>query len=199
MKHKFSFRKKILMAFCVVMVIGFLTNRQILRTTTHSHFNKNELLDKEEKGYAKRCYGYLIERPDTSSMPPDISKYDFNSDIYRKWGLGKRRVFIKPEKRYILKTEDIDIMWKIYKDVDLNNLNDLEKNFLNKIHNLYGPGSLQQKDLLKFIRESEGDFFDADVATYEYMLGYLSVIFDFNEIDDHIVIFMHRLGPVAVF
>ena len=198
MKYKFSLREKILVGFCAVMVVGFLTHRQILRAVVHIHFDRNDLLNEEEKEYAKRCYDYLMKHPDTS-MPLYFSKYNFDSELYKKWGLGKRRLFIKPEKQYILRIEYLDPLWTIYKGVDLNNLNDLEKEFLNKIHNYYGSGSLRQEDFLKFIQDSDSSLFDADIETYEYMLGYLSEILNFTKVDDHVIIFISRLGPVAVF
>ena len=197
MRYKISLRNKALIGICIVVVIGFIANRQILRVITHIHFNKNSLLNKEEKEYAKRCYDYIMKHPDTS-MPLYFSKYNFESDLYKKWGLGKRRLFIKPEKQYILRIEYLDPLWRIYEGVDLNELDVLEKDFLNKIHNRYGSGSLHQEEFLKFIQDGESSLFDADIETYEYMLGYLSEILNFTKVDDHVIIFMHRLGPVAV-
>jgi hypothetical protein len=198
MKHKFSLRKKILIGLCAVMVIGFLAHRQILRAVAHAHFNRNDFLNKEETEYAKRCYGYLMKHPDDSE-PLHFGTYNFDSDLYKKWGLGNRRLFIKPEKQYILRIEYIGVLWMYYEGVDLNNLDVLEENFLQKIHDYYGQRPLRPEEFLKFIKDNNSFFDDADFATYEYMLVYLSEILDFTEIDDHIIIFMHRLGPVAVF
>lgn len=186
------------------MVFGFLANRQILRAAAHIHFNKNDLLNKNEREYAKRCYDYCMKLPDTLTMTFDMFNYSsFDSDLYKKWGLGRKRLFIRTERHYIRKIEDIEIMWMIYHRIDLNNLDALEENLLQKIHDHYGQRPLRQEDFLKFVQESNGIFFDAEsmidvVEAYEYILVYLSEIFNFTEIDDRMIIFIYILGPVWI-
>ena len=199
MKYKFSLREKVLVGLCMVVVVGFIANRQMPRTLTYIHFNKNPLLNDEQKEYAKRYYDFSMKHPGRSIMPLDISEYKFDSDLYKKWGLGKRRLFTKPEKQYILKLEGIENLWmtyeKEYKSIDLNNLSKSEAAYLKKIHDKYGDKPV---DLIKEIRDDEGDFFKENVELYEHCLPFLSEVFGFKKTDDLVIIFLHRLEQKAI-
>ena len=199
MKYKFSLREKVLVGLCIVVVVCFLAHRQVFRFIAHAHFDSNAVLTEEERQYAKRYYDFIMKHPNMTTISPNISGYDFKSDLYKKWGLGRKRFFIKPEKQYICGIAGIEEQWRTYnkelKEIDLNNLSEFETAYLKKIHNKYGSKTV---DWRKEIKEGKDEFFIENSEFYEFWLQFLSEVFDLKETDDLTIILLFRLERKAV-
>jgi hypothetical protein len=65
-----------------------------------------------------------------------------SSPAYAKWGLGPQRAFCPEEMIYIGAIEEMAAAWDQYRSINLDTLNDAEKQYLQKMHQAFGEGPI---------------------------------------------------------
>ena len=136
------------LVYCALFICG-------CSLAPHEQFTKqinyNKLLTKEEEAYAVRMFD-LINSPDFYDEKPaeeDIIQDPsvFESALYRKWGLGPKRIFSYEEKLYIGKIKEISEGWQKYSDI-LNDLTDSDHQFLKEMHVRYGKEPINLRETI---------------------------------------------------
>lgn len=118
----------------------------------YNYVDGNTELTGQEKDYAKRMFDYIYDHPNDQA---DIELEDdlFRMPLYRKWGLGERRDFSLEEKIYLSSIEKTAQIWDEYESIDLNFLDQADKDFLTQLHEKYGSGPI---DLRKYRKKENG-------------------------------------------
>lgn len=118
----------------------------------YNYIDGNTQLTGLEKDYAKRTFDYIYDQPKDQT---DIELKDdlFQTDLYRKWGLGERREFSLGEKVYLSTLDIIAQIWDEYENIDLTSLDQSDRDFLTQLHEKYGSGPI---DLRKYRKKENG-------------------------------------------
>ena len=198
--------KKYLSFACVLIVLGSMLfcsgcNHPSRMTETnldskkiaYKYFDKNTLLTAAEKSYAKKFLLYIYEKYPLEDTYTVTSK-DLNSETYRKWGLGPYRDFNQAEKAYISEIQNIDKAWMIYTEIDMNNLDQSEIEYLAAIHKKHGK-NLSVEELTSV---DKGGYFSTNVKLYCFIFDFVGFVFDRPKIDDFMLILVLRLQRQAV-
>jgi hypothetical protein len=69
---------------------------------------------------------------------------------------------------------------------------------MKKIHDKYDDGPIKPTELVKEIREGEDSIFKEDAELYEFYLQFIADVFGHKEVDDFVIIFLHRLDLQCV-
>lgn len=101
----------------------------------------NPQLNKTEKAYVQRyCRALFAMNSKELQSKPAIGV--FNTDAYQKWGLGPQRAFCAEEMIYVASLEEMAASWDRYRQINLDNLTDPEKQYLQKMHQAFGQGPI---------------------------------------------------------
>ena len=157
------------------------------------HFEQNELLNSEEKAYAKRCLLYMYQNY-TLEGNVTITPEMLVSQDYEVWGLGAYRDFNPAEKAYINEIHNYAKMWKIYKTLNMDDLSLPEKEYLEEVHARYGPNPSFEE----YISVGKERFLKEDKEAYQMAIKMVNSLFDLDHIDDFSIILMRRLEHQAV-
>ena len=125
--------------------------------------NDNELLTDEEKACAKRIFDLIYYHQEKDSDIA-IDRNIFDSDLYKKWGLGPKREFSIEEQIYIMGLLDMAAMWEEYNSINPDDLDESQKQYLEEMREKYGPGPL---NLREEIRKKEGKLSEAQEAVLD--------------------------------
>ncbi len=115
--------------------------------------NQNPHLNEQEKGLARRVYGYIGSKAYEESLKSEEFKIDpefFNSGLYAKWGLGKKQELNLKERAYLSEMEKIVPAFEEYNSIDVKRLDKKDQEFLEEFHKEYGANptieSIVQKE-----------------------------------------------------
>ncbi|MBN1123411.1 MAG: rubrerythrin family protein [Sedimentisphaerales bacterium] len=142
---------------------------------------ENSQLDNAEKAYARRFFDKISIASMGFRMASDPSV--FGSDEYEKWGLGAQREFSVEEKAYINTIEEMALAWKTYNEIDMNDLNDMEKEYIEKMHSRYGDGDIDLS-----ARRIAGEFSQAMV----HLLNVSEALSGISTLSDADIVFVKR-------
>lgn len=101
----------------------------------------NPQLSKAEKAYVRR-YCRELFAGSSQNLPTSPAMGVFDSAAYQKWGLGPRRAFCTEEMIYVASVEDMVAAWDRYRQINLDNLTEPEKQYLQKMHQAFGQGPI---------------------------------------------------------
>jgi len=101
----------------------------------------NPQLSKTEKAYVRR-YCRTLFAGNSQNMPSTPAMGAFDSAAYQKWGLGPRRAFCTEEMIYVASVGDMVASWDRYRQINLDNLTEPEKQYLQKMHQAFGQGPI---------------------------------------------------------
>lgn len=141
----------------------------------------NPQLQDREKSYARRFYDKVSVRSATYGKEPDPAVWA--SAEYRKWGLGARGDFCIEEKAYITTVEEMALAWQMYNEIDLSALDDLEKEYVEKMHSRYGEGAIDLS-----ARRAAGEF----SAAMEHLLDVAEALSGAGALTDIDIVFLQR-------
>jgi len=129
---------------------------EVVSSQLYNEIDQNPCLTQSEKAYAKRAYQLVVKLQKSSSTPINTDAYFeevasdiFKSEVYRKWGLGDKTSFSSEEKLYIVQLPQIEEAWKRYKSIDINDLSEPEKKFLKEMHEKYGQGPINLREVMR--------------------------------------------------
>jgi rubrerythrin len=101
----------------------------------------NPQLSKTERAYVRRfCRALFARNPQDLPSSPAMGAFD--SAAYQKWGLGPRRAFCTEEMMYVAAVEEMVAAWDRYRQINLDNLTEPEKQYLQKMHQAFGQGPI---------------------------------------------------------
>ena len=179
-----------------ILIIGSMNLFSGCSTTQQlalKHFENNDLLEPEEKTYAKRCLLFMYNTyklEDNSKFTPQM----LESKLYEKWGLGPRREFNAAETAYIVNIDNFMRAWDIYNNLDMDNLSPSEKEYLQTVHRKYGP-TPSFEDYMSVGKEF---FFHGDVEFHKLPFEMVKSLFNIDRADDFSIILMSRLEKRCV-
>jgi rubrerythrin len=101
----------------------------------------NPQLSKTEKAYVRR-YCRSLFAMNSQALPSRPAMGAFDSAAYQKWGLGPQRAFCPEEMIYVASVEDMVASWDRYRQINLDNLTEPEKQYLQKMHQAFGQGPI---------------------------------------------------------
>lgn len=138
----------------VMLAVGGCHNNQAAMSEKQSLFAQNSLLSKEQRVFADRLYVHITKTFDYFKDDPSLAEIEsleipdefFQFELYKKWGLGEKRDFSTKEKYYLTQLHAVEESWQIYSQVDMKNLSDQEKQFLEKVHADCGQGPVNYRE-----------------------------------------------------
>lgn len=154
----------------------------------------SEYLSDEQLRYAGRMYEYLKAVcnefktsiiTDQDTIIPDRA---YESDVYKKWGLGPKREFTLEEKYYIMNLHYVDSIWHMYNSIDLNNLSASEQDFLERTRNKYGEHSVNLRQTVI----DEGKQLDSNQKLF---FDLIKAVTGDDTLDDLGLVFSYRIAP----
>ena len=159
--------------------------------------HKAARLSPEEKAYKRRMFQYarmMFERfreqaeerfaGERFAIPEEV----FESEYYRKWGLGSKREFSSVEKYYIFQLPMVAQTWEMCKSIDLENLTAEESRFLDDTHKKYGKGPINFREEM---RKEEGKLEQHQETWFDLIKACTGT----DDLDDTGLVVLHRLTP----
>ena len=150
----------------------------------YSYINSNTELTGPEKDYAKRRYDFIYDNTN-DQQDFELNPQVFFSPLYRKWGLGDRREFLLEEKIYLSRIDETAQIWDEYESIDLINLDQADKDFLEQLHDKYGIGPI---DLRHHRRKEKGNLSDEE----KKLLDIVEIVSGRTLFEDNDLIFLRN-------
>ena len=154
-------------------------------------------LTAKEEAYRERMRKYmssLFERfKDKAQRSLDdpafvIPSEIFESDAYRRWGLGEKGDFSLFEKYYIMQLPILAQTWELYVSIDLAKLSPEEQRFLDEAHTKYGNGRVNYR---REVTKEKGTLDQHQ----EDWFNLIKAVTGSDELDDKGLVFLHRMTP----
>ncbi len=112
----------------------------------------------------------------------------FESEYYKKWGLGPKREFSTLEKYWMMQLPMIVQTWEKYQSIDLEKLTREEKRFLDDMRDKHGKGPINFRQETRKEKDKLGqhqvDWFDL-----------IKACTGADELDNKGLVFLHRMTP----
>lgn len=150
-------------------------------------------LTEEERAYASRMrvnFNSVLTHLGSGISKEDIIIPDmiYETELYRKWGLGPKRDFSLQELYYIMNLQQVESNWQMYSSIDLKNLTDAEKDNLQRTRLKYGDGPIN-------LRQKAFDEHQSLDAHQQLFFDLIKAVTGTDTLDERGLVFAYRITP----